>query len=352
MSLGLKVAIVVPIAASACVLAGCAGQHSASAPVAPVRHVASKVSRAARLRERRIAARLHRLEVQRIRLRLLAKQRAYAERAEIALGTQTFGGTYFSISYPTSWSVVANETRIGSYYDTTIRDPRDASKMLRIDVVPQATTDALTNARQVESALSSQPGYREIAFTPTSFNGYDAIRWEFLVDEHGVLLHKVDVMFMDNLGDDIAVLTQAPAPTYEYWKRSFSRLRLSLTPNDSSTSTGGDSGSAGLAQPADFCTTHACIDSFYNGNGYIVQCADGMWSHSGGLSGACSYHGGETNNVYTGSASSPPPSYTAPSSGGTDLGSGNGYTVTCADGSISHSGGIQGACSHHGGVGP
>jgi hypothetical protein len=29
---------------------------------------------------------------------------------------------------------------------------------------------------------------------------------------------------------------------------------------------------------------------------------------------------------------------------------GNGYTVVCADGEISHSGGIQGACSHHGGV--
>jgi hypothetical protein len=34
-----------------------------------------------------------------------------------------------------------------------------------------------------------------------------------------------------------------------------------------------------------------------------------------------------------------------------DLGPGDGYTVPCADGSISHSGGIQGACSHHGGVG-
>jgi hypothetical protein len=30
----------------------------------------------------------------------------------------------------------------------------------------------------------------------------------------------------------------------------------------------------------------------------------------------------------------------------------NGYTVRCADGWISHSGGIQGACSHHGGESP
>jgi hypothetical protein len=30
---------------------------------------------------------------------------------------------------------------------------------------------------------------------------------------------------------------------------------------------------------------------------------------------------------------------------------GHGYTVQCADGTYSQSGGIQGACSHHGGVG-
>jgi hypothetical protein len=44
---------------------------------------------------------------------------------------------------------------------------------------------------------------------------------------------------------------------------------------------------------SDFCSTHVCIPNFYSGAGYIVQCADGMWSHSGGLPGACSYHGGE-----------------------------------------------------------
>lgn len=33
-----------------------------------------------------------------------------------------------------------------------------------------------------------------------------------------------------------------------------------------------------------------------------------------------------------------------------DFGSGNGYIVECEDGTMSDSGGIQGACSHHGGV--
>lgn len=44
--------------------------------------------------------------------------------------------------------------------------------------------------------------------------------------------------------------------------------------------------------PADFCTTHTCIASFAEGHGTIVQCADGEWSHSGGLPGVCSRHGG------------------------------------------------------------
>jgi hypothetical protein len=47
-----------------------------------------------------------------------------------------------------------------------------------------------------------------------------------------------------------------------------------------------------------FCDAHACIDNFDNGTGYIVQCTDGEWSHSGGRPGACSSHGGETGDTY------------------------------------------------------
>ena len=52
-------------------------------------------------------------------------------------------------------------------------------------------------------------------------------------------------------------------------------------------------GSTSHATDPQFCSTHSCITNFPNGNGTIVQCNDGEWSHSGGLSGACSYHGGE-----------------------------------------------------------
>jgi hypothetical protein len=41
-----------------------------------------------------------------------------------------------------------------------------------------------------------------------------------------------------------------------------------------------------------FCDTHDCIPNYPNGNGYTVQCADGTYSQSGGIQGACSHHGG------------------------------------------------------------
>jgi len=78
------------------------------------------------------------------------------------------------------------------------------------------------------------------------------------------------------------------------------------------------------------------------GAGYPVECADGTISYSGGIQGACSDHGGEAggNTGYGGG------------SGGGTIPGGSGYPVTCADGTISDSGGIQGACSYHGGEAP
>lgn len=49
-----------------------------------------------------------------------------------------------------------------------------------------------------------------------------------------------------------------------------------------------------LSPPGAFCTYFPCIASFWkNTNGYVEQCRDGMFSHSGGRRGACSDHGGE-----------------------------------------------------------
>lgn len=50
--------------------------------------------------------------------------------------------------------------------------------------------------------------------------------------------------------------------------------------------------------PSDFCSYFDCIASFWNGVGYVVQCADGTYSKSGGRSGVCSSHGGFRRNLY------------------------------------------------------
>jgi hypothetical protein len=45
--------------------------------------------------------------------------------------------------------------------------------------------------------------------------------------------------------------------------------------------------------PTNFCNYFSCIASFWTQtNGYVVECNDTKYSHSGGVSGACSSHGG------------------------------------------------------------
>src|SRR5207248_2253179 len=64
---------------------------------------------------------------------------------------------------------------------------------------------------------------------------------------------------------------------------------------------------------ARFCLTHHCIGDFGSGNGSVVRCSDGSYSHSGGVQGACSWHGGVASSGYSassnsaGSGSPPPP---------------------------------------------
>jgi hypothetical protein len=52
------------------------------------------------------------------------------------------------------------------------------------------------------------------------------------------------------------------------------------------------------AGSTDFCSTHACIPNYDNGTGSTVQCSDGTYSHSGGKQGACSHHGGVGHSAF------------------------------------------------------
>ena len=48
------------------------------------------------------------------------------------------------------------------------------------------------------------------------------------------------------------------------------------------------------------CDYFNCIPNWSNGVGYMDECRDGTFSMSGGRSGACSHHGGESRPVYHG----------------------------------------------------
>jgi hypothetical protein len=59
-------------------------------------------------------------------------------------------------------------------------------------------------------------------------------------------------------------------------------------------------GSHLITAPASaFCSYFACISSFANGLGYVVQCGDGKYSKSGGRTGVCSQHGSFKRNLYS-----------------------------------------------------
>lgn len=51
--------------------------------------------------------------------------------------------------------------------------------------------------------------------------------------------------------------------------------------------------------PSSFCSYFSCISSFWSGSGYVVECVDGKFSKSGGISGACSTHGGPWRPLYS-----------------------------------------------------
>jgi hypothetical protein len=54
-----------------------------------------------------------------------------------------------------------------------------------------------------------------------------------------------------------------------------------------------------VSPPGNICSYFSCIGSFWNGSGYVVECVDSTFSKSGGISGACSSHGGPRRALYS-----------------------------------------------------
>ena len=142
---------------------------------------------------------------------------------------RVFAGRAFSIAYPRGWTVTAAEAPAPWGTDTTITAPGDPHTMLRVDVTASpATTDPTTAAEPVIASVARQTGYRPLGLTNVTVAGHPAERWEFLVTEAGVSLHKEDVFFTARSGTGVAVLTSAPADAYPKLTKRFAAMRRSL----------------------------------------------------------------------------------------------------------------------------
>ena len=141
-----------------------------------------------------------------------------------------FVGEYFSVAYPRGWRIETAERSKGAYLDTTIRHPQSPSTYLRVDVTPGRGADPAVHAKEVEGYLLRQDTYRRIGLEPERLAGFPALRWDFDVVESGVRLRKVDVFLTDDGRNRIAVLTQAPASSFQRYAPLFERLRASLVP--------------------------------------------------------------------------------------------------------------------------
>jgi hypothetical protein len=66
---------------------------------------------------------------------------------------------------------------------------------------------------------------------------------------------------------------------------------------DEGTGSSGDDevGSSSHAGDTKFCEEHTCEGNFTGEEGTVAECSDGTYSHAGGISGACSDHGGEAS---------------------------------------------------------
>jgi hypothetical protein len=138
----------------------------------------------------------------------------------------TFTGQHFMIEYPPGWAVQAAEQNRGTYLDTTLLDPQDSSVLMRIDMTAGiTTTNLLQTARPVINSLRRQSGYQELDLSYTTFEGYPALHWEFVVNEGGQLMRKEDEFFIDGSDNEFGILTQAPDSVYSSVTDGFAALR-------------------------------------------------------------------------------------------------------------------------------
>ena len=121
----------------------------------------------------------------------------------------SYGGHDFSIEYPAGWAI--SHLNEGKNLDTTFTSPSQPTLLMRVDENPGPVNFTPAQAAApVIRGLRRDPTYQEVGVTTVTFEGMDALQWEFEDTESGVRLHKVDLFFIDASGHGWGILVQAP----------------------------------------------------------------------------------------------------------------------------------------------
>jgi hypothetical protein len=173
-------------AAVVCVASGCGGDTPHDAPTTPVRTT------------------------------------AFVDPTPVSAGTQLYDGQAFAITYPGGWWVHNAEEPASFGTATTIVDPTNHARSVRVEVRARAHDRA---------TIERGPGYRLLDRSRLTFEGHRALLREYVVDQDGRSLHKQALSFTDDGGRGITIVTQAPQRDYAAWAKTFAATRGSYLPN-------------------------------------------------------------------------------------------------------------------------
>ncbi|MFN2390307.1 MAG: serine/threonine-protein kinase [Actinomycetota bacterium] len=100
----------------------------------------------------------------------------------------------FDVSYPSGWTVVPG---LSGPTSADFRDPA-GGRYLRVAWTDEPGDDPVAKVRDeiAPSFATRYPTYEEIAIEPTTFEGYDAVHWEYTYSTEGAELRAINLQFV------------------------------------------------------------------------------------------------------------------------------------------------------------
>lgn len=183
-----------------------------------------------------------------------------------------------------------------------VGDPSDSTHTMIVEFPDPACAGAISSAeagvmmqaRQDFIAMFGEPSSSHFA----SISGTVVLTgvgfFDFLHGQTGVAPNGIELHPVLSIEGAPGPTTPAPGPTTPAPLACHTEAPANPWGYDFCTP-----GNSISSPPADFCSYFPCITTFANGHGYVIECTDGKYSKSGGVSGACSGHGGAHRTLYS-----------------------------------------------------